>query len=741
MAQNRVFVADGLSFSINPDGKSVTLSGLINRNATKVVIPSTVNNYPVTGIGYKAFSGCSGLKNVTIPDSVTEISSYAFNDCTGLKSVTIPNSVTSIGNLAFCGCSGLKNVTIPDSVTSIGNAAFYGCTGLKSVTIPNSVTTIGNLAFCGCYSLTIVTIPDSVTAIGDSAFSGCSGLTSVTIPDSVTSIGKWAFSGCSGLTSIKVASDNPIYDSRDNCNAIIETATNTLIHGCQSTTIPDSVTSIGSSAFSGCSGMTSVIIPASVTSIGISAFSGCTGLTTIKVASDNPMYDTRDNCNAIIETATNSLICGCQSTVIPNSVTAIGMYAFNECSSLKSITIPNSVTHIGIWAFDCCTGLTSVTIPDSVTSIGGAAFWGCSSLKSVTISPATTIPHDAFWYCPNFKINFVVNIGHNCKVLPEKIQNQIEILRIGSGISEMGNLRCNPKEIWCYAEVPPKCSERVFTGFDAVLHVPERAAAAYFTADVWRNFTNIVFDADEKLTLSHLSVNMGVQETFQLSATAGHTRQTEVVWSSSDPSIATVSEQGVVRAILPGTCRISAMLADNSAVYASCEIRIENHIIITLSHSSINMGLLETFQLSATAEHTRQTGVVWSSSDPSIATVSEQGVVRAILPGTCRISAALADNSAVYASCEVKVDNRVIISLDSDTIQMRAMEIHALEPKFYPRAVDVTVTSSDPGVVLPRKDGQRVQLLGLKAGECRVTLSAPDARPVTVTVVVTDNDV
>ena len=244
--------------------------------------------------------------------------------------------------------------------------------------------------------------------------------------------------------------------------------------------------------------------------------------------------------------------------------------------------------------------------------------------------------------------------------MPEEIQKQIEILRIGSGISEIGDIRCNPKEIWCYAEVPPKCSEGVFTGFDAVLHVPQRAAAAYFTADVWRNFTNIVFDANEKLTLSH---------------------------------------------------------------------------------PSVNMGLLETFQLSATAEHTQESEVVWSSSDPSIATVSEQGVVRAIQPGTCRISATLADNSAVYASCEVKVDNRILISLDSDTIQMRAMKIHALEPKFYPREVDVTVTSSDPEVVLPRKDGSCVRLLGLKAGECRVTLSAPDARPVTVTVVVTDNDV
>jgi hypothetical protein len=173
-------------------------------------------------------------------------------------------------------------------VKSIGSYAFLYCKGLTSITIPNSVTSIGGFAFEGCSGLTSITIPNSVTSIGDYAFYVCSGLTSITIPNSVTSIGSYAFSDCSGLTSITVEKGNTKYDSRDNCNAIIETNTNKLIAGCKNTIIPNSVMSIGESAFYGCSGLTSITIPNSVTSIGNWAFSYCSGLTSITFNGSTP---------------------------------------------------------------------------------------------------------------------------------------------------------------------------------------------------------------------------------------------------------------------------------------------------------------------------------------------------------------------------------------------------------------------------------------------------------------------
>ena len=283
---------------------------------TSVSIPNSVTN-----IGYGAFGGCSNLTSVSIPNSVTNIGYDAFRNCfslttisvvpgnpkydsrdncnaiietgsntlvVGCKGTIIPNSVTSIGNWAFLGCSGLTNITIPNSVTNIGYGAFGGCSNLTSVSIPNSVTSIGNEAFASCTALTSVSIPNSVSSIGNWAFTYCTALTSVSIPNSVTSIGNEAFSVCSALTSIVVDAGNPKYDSRDNCNAIIEKATNTLVFGCKTTIIPNSVTSIGEAAFQYCSGLTSITIPNSVTSIGDCAFKYCSGLTEVICEAEVP---------------------------------------------------------------------------------------------------------------------------------------------------------------------------------------------------------------------------------------------------------------------------------------------------------------------------------------------------------------------------------------------------------------------------------------------------------------------
>ena len=367
------------------------------------------------------------------------------------------------------------------SVTSIGEEAFYYCSGLTSVTIGNSVINIGERAFYGS-GLTSVTIGNSVTSIGSGAFRFCSGLTSVTIPNSVTSIGDYAFYGCSALESIIVEEGNTIYDSRENCNAIIETATNTLIAGFKNTVIPYSVTSIGDWAFSGCSSLTSVTIPNSVTSIGEGAFSYCYGLESIIVEEGNTICDSRENCNAIIETATNTLIYGCKNTVIPNSVTSIGDGAFNYCTGLTSITIPNSVTSIGEAAFDYCTGLTSVTIGNSVTSIGDGAFFGCTGLISITIpNSVTSIGDDAFGYCPGLTSitipNSVTSIGDGA-------------FRLCSGLTSVISLIEEPFEINENTFYNWVKDHEEFT--TATLYVPTGTKAKYESTPAWNKFANIV---------------------------------------------------------------------------------------------------------------------------------------------------------------------------------------------------------------------------------------------------------
>ncbi|MBQ2122614.1 MAG: leucine-rich repeat domain-containing protein [Bacteroidaceae bacterium] len=351
------FEVDGIYYNItSEEDKTVEVTTGSYKYSGVVTIPESVTNdgstYSVTSIGDNAFSVCSSLTSVVIGNNVTSIGEKAFSNTYQLTSVVIGNSVTTIGVDAFWNCSGLTSVEIPNSVTSIEHNAFSGCSSLTSVEIGNNVTCISPSAFRNCSSLTSVEIPNSVTSIGDDAFSWCYSLTSVVIGNNVTSISTSAFYGCYGLTSIYIAADNPTYDSRDNCNAIIETQTNTLILGSSKTIIPNSVTSIGSDAFYERSNLTSVVIPNSVTSIGTSAFSGCSSLTSVEIG---------------------------------NNVTYISMFAFSSCSSLTSVEIPNSVTRIGGSAFRGCSSLTSVEIPNSVTRIGDSAFDICPNLTTATV--------------------------------------------------------------------------------------------------------------------------------------------------------------------------------------------------------------------------------------------------------------------------------------------------------------------------------------------------------------------
>ncbi len=254
--------------------------------------------------------------------------------------------------------NNLVSAEIYDCVKSIGYACFSGCRNLTDITIPNSIISIGDNAFINCFGLPSITIPTSVTSIGSNSFRGCSGFTDIAIPSSLVSIGSNAFYGCSGLSGITVDSNNTVYDSRNNCNAIIETSTNKLIRGCNSTVIPSSVTSIGERAFNRCSGLIDIIIPNSVSSIGSGVFENCTNL--------------------------SSCTLGSGVTIISNS-------CFSNCPSLADIAIPSGVTSIGEDSFGGCTNLTDITIPSGVTSIGYSAFYGCSGLTGITVN-ATTPP-------------------------------------------------------------------------------------------------------------------------------------------------------------------------------------------------------------------------------------------------------------------------------------------------------------------------------------------------------------
>ena len=379
---------------------------------SKIVIPNSV-----TSIGDWAFSDCTSLSNIVIPDSVTNIGDGVFFQCSSLTSVVIPESVTSIGKQAFSNCAFLSNIVIPDSVTSIGDDVFRDCSSLSNIVIPNSVTCIGDEAFMHCSSLLNIVIPDSVTNIGDYAFAQCCSLTSIDIPDSVTSIGNGVFCECLALEYIFIPKSviclkgNPFLG----WNGKLECLSPNFMYECdilfnkdkseiisfrnqeiESYIIPNSVKSIGDSAFAGCCSLVSIVISDSVTSIGKEAFCDCRSLSKIIIPeSVKSIGDSAfEFCRFLV------------SVVIPESVTSIGGKTFSNCGSLSKIFISDSVTSIGDSAFFACTSLSDIVIPDSVTSIGEETFHGCSSLSIITIPDSvTSIGNGAFAGCSNLPYN------------------------------------------------------------------------------------------------------------------------------------------------------------------------------------------------------------------------------------------------------------------------------------------------------------------------------------------------
>ena len=610
---------------------------------TSVTIPGSV-----TSIGGSSFYGCSSLTGVTIPNSVTTIGNSAFQGCTALdtlnfnaiscndfsssasyhpfpnlsiSNINIGEGVQKIPAYFAYGNTNLTSITIPDSVITIGNYAFQGCIALGSlnfnaiscndfsstasyhpfynlnilnINIGNCVQRIPDFFAYGNTNLTSVIIPNSVTSIGKSAFYGCSGLTSVTIGSSVTSIGDYAFCGCDGITDYIWNARNCSYNGQMPTYNIeqvtigneVEVLPYDFVSGSKITSIdiPNSVISIGDCAFAYCGSLTSVTIGNSVISFGRDVFYDCSAITSIIVASGNTVYDSRNNCNAIIETASNKLLFGCMNTTIPNSVTAIAPNAFVNIN-LETVTIPENVSSISEWsysvydykkspkesneennrgmmyadayqisAFENC-GINSLTwnaIDCGDPSIDYAYIYELtdgsyfdlsktynplfpsSNIKNVTIGEQVeTIPS---YFVPNSEITEIIipssvqRIGYNAfndctnlKTIDWRAENcdiethvdwywwdrkdpfgndTVSRINIDSGVKTIGNrlfFNCHVDTVTCYATVPPEISD-YYSGscFDdstyanAVLCVPEGSLSDYKNADGWKEFLNMV---------------------------------------------------------------------------------------------------------------------------------------------------------------------------------------------------------------------------------------------------------
>lgn len=575
-----------------------------NKGIQKVVIPNSVveignrafNNSSlqtvVMGTGVKtigsyAFSGCIGLKTLTIGSNVTTIEDGAFSGCIGLQNVKIPDKVTKIGNYAFDNCKGISSLTLGKAVASIGNEAFYGA-NIVSLVFPSTVTSIGTSAFENNKALRNVLFNNGLEEIGYNAFRDCIALSGISIPDSVTSINDSAFNGNISLTSVKIGNG-------------LSTVSESMFSGCEklsSVTFGNKIAEIENYAFRN-TGLVSITLPAPLQTIGYSAFENCERLKTINFNSNLKEIDGQAfyNCSSITKLA------------FPDSLVSIGSSAFYNAKSNASITFGNGLTELSSSVFSNNQSLKSVTIPDSVTSISASAFSGCTSLTNVHVgSGVVSISRSVFSGCDN-----------------------LALLTIPGNVVEIDSTLFG----YSWDPIPDHLVIRGIAG----------SAAETFANSLGITFHKMSDIKGISINPSKATVTVG--KSFKAGAVINpaNANDKKVTWSSSSPSIATVDQQGNVKAIKAGYTYIDAT-ASNGVRGRS----LVNVIDATPTSVSMNIGdatlrIGKSFTAKATVYPTNavQKDVTYSSTNSNVATVDASGNVKTLGAGTTYIKATTAN--------------------------------------------------------------------------------------------------
>ena len=661
------------------DYKNATITEY-NGNARSLSVPQTIDGYTVVGIGSSAFEGNTNLRFLHLPETLISIGYEAFRDCINLGTIDFPESLIEIDRYAFCGCNSLTSIKLPSNLQTLGWCAFRYCANLQSVWIPKTISdgdydsfdsTHYHGPFDGCGKLKSVTFADGITNIPAGLFAGCTGIESIEIPDTVTkilsaafadssirsvkigggltSIGRDAFLRCKSLTEINlpdVLTSIGQYAFRDCINLGTIDFPESLIEidryafcGCNSLTsikLPSKITRIENNTFYGCSSMTTAELPEALKSIGEYAFYGCEALEGVVIPDKTYLIenDAFENCSAL-----KSLKCG-------TGLRTVEYNAFRNCDALTEVALQEGVTTIGNNAFYDCDGLETIAIPNSVTSIGTSLLSGCEKLKNVTLGTGITqIPASMFYQCPKLESIAlpyrVTSIGDSAFANSTSFKS----ITIPRSVTTFGsNIFSYPAKLTIYGVSGTKAE--TYAGEIGATFVPIDKPATSATLD--KTMLTLNKGSSTKLNLSVQPVDF----------------TDEVNWKSANTSVVTVAADGTVKAVGVGTTTIKVTVGNASA---SCKVTVVQPVTsISLNKASLSMEALSTYQLTATAypNDAYDKSVKWESSDNSVATVSENGLVTAVGKGTATIKATSTAVSSVSRSCTVTVTNNGIVAKD-----------------------------------------------------------------------------
>ena len=676
-------------YSLDDDGNA-TITGY-SGGVSALAIPHTIDGHTVVAIGDGAFRG-SCLVNVTIPDTITEIGGRAFEECKQLSSVQLSNNLERLDSYAFANCTSLTSIRIPKSL-EVSNWPFYGCSVLQNVEFESGVTRIPDHLFDYCTGLTSIVIPDTVTEIGARSFSECKQLSSVQLPNSLTYMGSYAFENCTSLTSIRIPKSLEVSNwPFDGCSALknvefesgMTRIPDDLFKDCTGFTsivIPDTVTEIGSSAFYG-SHLSSIVIPDTVTDIGNYAFRGCTELKEVTLPNirKNIVAGMFENCTSLEKIVLPETVTairpdafkGCtalKDITWSKALQAIESCAFQNCSALTDVTIPDSVKSIGYGVFSDCSALSAVTFPDGVKELGGQLFNNCDALTTVTIPDSvTSIGKQVFYDCDALT---TVKLGSGLTEIPASTFEHcdvLESLRIPRRVTIIGDNAFKDCVKLISITIPrsvTKISSNAFS-YPKILTI-YGVAGTYAETFAKENSIKFVDQQIKATTASldktELTINKGAAAQLNLSVTPENF--TDIVgWKSTDTNIVTVSDNGVVKAVGVGTATVKVTVGD---VSTTCKVTVLQPVTgINLNKSSLTMDALGTFQMTASVypDSANDERITWSSSDPAIASVDENGLVTALKKGTATITAAAMDGSGVKSTCKVTVSNTAYVCTD-----------------------------------------------------------------------------